>query len=95
MPVALCGILIFYQIATERASARVIKTAAGAIVLAYVIYLCGIMPAELALFLLAISLAINGRGAWSFAGLDWNLSEPVLNSNGFFDWRAKSAPRPK
>ncbi len=38
-------------------------------------------------FLLAISVAINGRGAWSFAGLDWNLSESVLYSNGFFDWR--------
>lgn len=45
MPVALCGILIFYQIVTERETARVIKTAAGAIVLGYVIYLCGIMPA--------------------------------------------------
>jgi hypothetical protein len=38
-------------------------------------------------FLLAISVAINGRGAWSVAGLDWNLSESVLYSNGLFDWR--------
>lgn len=45
MPVALCGILIFYQIVAERESARLIKPAAGAIVLGYVIYLCGIMPA--------------------------------------------------
>jgi hypothetical protein len=45
LPVALCGVLIFYQIVSERTSARAVKTAAGAIVLGYLIYLCGIMPA--------------------------------------------------
>jgi hypothetical protein len=36
-----------------------------------------------AIFLLALSVAINGRGAWSFAGMDWN----PIESHGIFDWR--------
>ena len=35
------------------------------------------------IFLLAVSVAINARGAWSFAGMDWN---PV-ERHGIFDWR--------
>ena len=38
-------------------------------------------------FLLAISVAINGRGAWSFAGLDWNLSRAFVHRSALFDWR--------
>ena len=36
-----------------------------------------------AIFLLAVSVAVNARGAWSFAGMDWN---PV-EQHGMFDWR--------
>jgi hypothetical protein len=36
--------------------------------------------------LLAIGIAINGRGACSFEGLDWNLRKSSY-SNGLFDWR--------
>jgi hypothetical protein len=38
-----------------------------------------------AIFLLAVSVAINARGAWSFAGMEWNLAE--RHSHGIFDWR--------
>ncbi len=36
-----------------------------------------------ALFLLALSVAINMRGAWSFSGLDWN----PIEQHGDFDFR--------
>ena len=36
-----------------------------------------------AIFLLALSIAINARGAWSSAAMDWN---PV-ERHGIFDWR--------
>ena len=36
-----------------------------------------------AIFLLAVSVAINARGAWSFAGMDWNTTE----RHSIFDWR--------
>jgi hypothetical protein len=36
-----------------------------------------------AIFLLATSVAINARGAWSFAGMDWN----PIEQHGAFDWR--------
>jgi hypothetical protein len=45
------------------------------------------MEIAAAIFLLALSVAINARGAWSFAGMDWNLSEPVKHLHGIFDWR--------
>jgi hypothetical protein len=38
-----------------------------------------------ALFLLAVSVAINARGAWSFAGLDWTHAKQ--HSYDVFDWR--------
>lgn len=37
--------------------------------------------------LLAIGISINGRGAWSFAGLDWNLRKSSYLKGGLFDWR--------
>jgi hypothetical protein len=40
-----------------------------------------------AIFLLVVSVAINARGAWSFAGLEWNVGEPVKHLHGIFDWR--------
>jgi hypothetical protein len=39
-----------------------------------------------AIFLLAVSVAMNARGAWSYQALDWSLSEYV-HRHGFFDWR--------
>jgi hypothetical protein len=36
-----------------------------------------------AIFLLAVSVAINARGAWSFAAMDWN----PIEQHGMFDWR--------
>jgi hypothetical protein len=38
-----------------------------------------------ALFLVAVSVAMNARGAWSFAGLDW--TQDTQRSLGIFDWR--------
>ena len=38
-------------------------------------------------FLLAISVAINARGAFSFAGMDWNDQHPGQNPANLFDWR--------
>jgi hypothetical protein len=38
-------------------------------------------------FLLAISVAINARGAWSFAGMDWNDQHPGQHPTNLFDWR--------
>lgn len=45
------------------------------------------MEIAAAIFLLAVSVAINARGPWSFAGLDWNLSKYVKHSHSIFDWR--------
>jgi hypothetical protein len=36
-----------------------------------------------AIFLVAVSVAINARGAWSYAGMDWN----PIEHHGRFDWR--------
>lgn len=38
-----------------------------------------------AIFLIAVSVAMNARGAWSFAGLDWSLDRH--SSYAIFDWR--------
>jgi hypothetical protein len=38
-------------------------------------------------FLLAISVAINARGACSFAGMDWNDPRPGQHPTNLFDWR--------
>jgi hypothetical protein len=38
-----------------------------------------------AIFLVAVSVAMNARGAWSFAGLDWTLDRQ--SSLDVFDWR--------
>lgn len=43
------------------------------------------MEIAAAIFLLALSVAINAGGAWSYAGLDWNLAQ--WHSRGIFDWR--------
>jgi hypothetical protein len=39
-----------------------------------------------AIFLLTVSVAMNARGAWSYAAVDWSLSAYVTR-HGFFDWR--------
>jgi hypothetical protein len=41
------------------------------------------MEIAAAIFLLVLSVAINARGAWSFAGMDWN----PIEQHGVFDWR--------
>jgi hypothetical protein len=41
------------------------------------------MEIAAAIFLLAVSVAINARGAWSFDGMSWNPPE----QHGIFDWR--------
>jgi hypothetical protein len=38
-------------------------------------------------FLLAISVAINGRGAWSFAGLNWSIGKYAAHQTDIFYWR--------
>jgi len=40
-----------------------------------------------AIFLLAMSVALNARGAWSYAALDWSLSAYANHSPSIFDWR--------
>jgi hypothetical protein len=52
-----------------------------------------------AIFLLTVSVAMNARGAWSYAAVDWSLSQYV-HRHGFFDWRypqfmAGLMPEPK
>jgi hypothetical protein len=39
-----------------------------------------------AIFLLTVSVAMNARGAWSYAAVDWSLN-PYVRRHGFFDWR--------
>lgn len=41
------------------------------------------MELAAAIFLLAVSVAINARGAWSYAGMDWN----PIERHSIFDWR--------
>jgi hypothetical protein len=41
------------------------------------------MEIAAAIFLLVLSVAINARGAWSFAGMDWD----PIEQHGAFDWR--------
>jgi len=38
-------------------------------------------------FLLAVSVALNARGAWSFEALDWSVSSFAEHSPSIFDWR--------
>ncbi|HWN57615.1 MAG TPA: hypothetical protein VNO74_05910 [Methylomirabilota bacterium] len=45
------------------------------------------MEIAAAIFLLVVSVTINARGAWSFAPMDWNLSEAASRLHGIFDWR--------
>jgi hypothetical protein len=40
-----------------------------------------------AIFLLAVSVALNARGAWSFEALDWTMSPFAQHSPSIFDWR--------
>jgi hypothetical protein len=44
------------------------------------------MEIAAAMFLLTVSVAMNARGAWSYAAVDWSLSAYVTR-HGFFDWR--------
>lgn len=44
------------------------------------------MEIAAAIFLLAVSVAINARGAWSFEGLNWVTSD-YIKRHGIFDWR--------
>lgn len=44
------------------------------------------MEIAAAIFLLTVSIAMNARGAWSYAAVDWSLSQYV-SRHGFFDWR--------
>ncbi len=39
------------------------------------------------IFLLAIGVAINARGAWSYDTQDWNYSSPGSHPERIFDWR--------
>jgi hypothetical protein len=45
------------------------------------------MEIAAAILLLALSVALNARGAWSYQTLDWNLSAYGESSPGIFDWR--------
>jgi len=40
-----------------------------------------------AILLLAVSVAMNARGAWSYEALDWSLSPFHARSPSIFDWR--------
>jgi hypothetical protein len=40
-----------------------------------------------AIFLLALSVAINARGAWSWVALDWSVSDYAVHQPSIFDWR--------
>jgi hypothetical protein len=44
------------------------------------------MEIAAAIFLLAVSVALNARGAWSYAPMDWILSDYVKR-HGISDWR--------
>jgi hypothetical protein len=44
------------------------------------------MEIAAAIFLLAVSIAMNARGAWSYEAVDWVVSKWVTR-HGFFDWR--------
>ena len=45
------------------------------------------MEIAAAIFLLAVSAAINARGAWSFAGMDWVHAYGDKHQQTIFDWR--------
>jgi len=45
------------------------------------------MEIAAAIVLLAVSIGLNARGAWSYAPLDWNLSAYAQSNPGIFDWR--------
>ena len=45
-PIALCGVLISYEIATRRTTQGLVKKASQAIVLVFVLYLCVFLPAR-------------------------------------------------
>ncbi len=45
------------------------------------------MEIAAAIFLLAVSVAMNARGAWSYEPLDWTFSPYAANSPSMFDWR--------
>jgi hypothetical protein len=40
-----------------------------------------------AIFLLAVSVAINARGAWSWEALDWSVGDYAVHQPSMFDWR--------
>jgi hypothetical protein len=40
-----------------------------------------------ALLLLAVSVAMNARGAWSFDALDWSMGDFAQSNPSIFDWR--------
>lgn len=44
------------------------------------------MEIAAAIFLLTVSVAMNARGAWSYEGVNWVVSDYVKH-HGFFDWR--------
>src|SRR5260370_8051704 len=45
------------------------------------------MEIAAAIFLIAVSVAMNARGAWSHAALDWSMSDYAQREPSIFDWR--------
>jgi hypothetical protein len=45
------------------------------------------MEIAAAILLLAVSVALNARGAWSYEALDWCVSPFASHSRSIFDWR--------
>jgi hypothetical protein len=42
---------------------------------------------SVAISLLTVSVAMNARGAWSYAALDWSQSHYAVHQTSIFDWR--------
>jgi hypothetical protein len=80
-PVALCGLFIFYEIASRRAGKRTVKAAAISVVALFLLYVCAYMPLQALLparrdNLVQSVLGFTPSNSWRYPSTSFNISYP-------------------